>query len=391
VRRSEGRGWLLLTAEDAPFAGWGGVRALDQAWSLASAPWEGMGALVRLAGLLPGGFGLLWDAPVAWLQDLPPDVRAGCWKILTQTPGLTLHVRDEAFAPLVREPGRISFQDRKVPGGELGQAWRKGWIAWTPAPAGSGWELPGLGAAQDGEPPSWLWGELVLPLGALEHLDPVDLARTLEEAQARSEKAISLRMEAGAWPGGLAFLRRRTGWRVSFTGGREWQLSGAGWDRAGEAARLLVEALEHALRCPIHAGVSQDPVAAEALGRQAMNEGLPWRSALPLPPAPPSFTPGLALDPRDPSPLEGRCAFPRPLSGLLGPAEAALRVPAVPMEGPVAAFVAGLQTPPAIRWLPPGVPPPGPFMPDHPWAEPGAFPHPPDTTQVLQPALFEDL
>ncbi|HLO67549.1 MAG TPA: hypothetical protein VK188_11055, partial [Holophaga sp.] len=197
MRRSEGRGWLLLTAEDAPFAGWGGVRALDQAWSLASAPWEGMGALVRLAGLLPGGFGLLWDAPVAWLQDLPPDVRAGCWKILTQTPGLTLHVRDEAFAPLVREPGRISFQDRRVPDGELGQAWRKGWIAWTPAPAGSGWELPGLGAAQDGEPPSWLWGELVLPLGALEHLDPADLARTLEEAQARSEKAISLRMEAG--------------------------------------------------------------------------------------------------------------------------------------------------------------------------------------------------
>ncbi|BDU76214.1 hypothetical protein [Mesoterricola sediminis] len=391
MRRAEGRGWLLHTGEDAPYAGWGGVRALDQAWNLATAPWEGLGALARLAGLLPGGFALLWDAPVAWLDDLAPEVRAGYWKLLTQTPGLALHVRDAAFAPHLREPGRVRLQARTAPTGDLGQAWRRGWIGWVPETRAGHWELPGLGTAADAEPPAWLWGELILPLGALEHLDPVDLARTLEEAQARSEKAISLRMEAGAWPGGLPFQRRRTGWRVSFLGGREWQLAGAGWDRAGEAVRALVEALEHALRCPIHPGVSTDPLAAEALGRQAMNEGLPWRSALPLPPAPPSFTPGLGLDPRDPSPLESRCAFPRPLSQLLGPPEAALRVPAVPMEGPVGAFVAGLQTPPALRWLPPEAALPGPFMPDHPWAEAAAFPPPPDTTQVLQPALFEDL
>jgi len=68
-----------------------------------------------------------------------------------------------------------------------------------------------------------------------------------------------------------------------------------------------------------------------------------------------------------------------------------LRVPAVPMEGAVAAFLAGLEQRPALRWLPPELPPPGPFHPDRPWAPAKAYPPLADTTQMLQPSLFEDL
>jgi len=122
-----------------------------------------------------------------------------------------------------------------------------------------------------------------------------------------------------------------------------------------------------------------------------MNEGLPWRSALPMPPAPPSFTPGLGADPRDPVPLEARCAFPRPLAEILGPPSVRLRVPAVPLEGAVAAFLSGIQPPPGVRWFPPDVELPGPFMAERPWAPCAAYPAPADTTQALQPRLFDDL
>jgi len=390
VRRQEGRGWLLHTGDDVPYAGWGGVRALDAAMSVATAPWEGLGVLTDLAGRLPLGFSLLWDGPVDWIRELAPEVRLGWWKLLTHTPGLTLHVRDEGFADLFREPARIAFHAPRMPGGELGLAWRQGRIAWVPQDSGA-WSLPGKGGAAETDNPGWLWGELILPLGAVEHQDPAELARMLEDAQARSEKAISLRMEAGAWPMALPFQRRRTGWRVSFLGGREWQLSGADWDRAAQAVRGLTAHLEKTLRCPIHAGVSTSHRAAAELGRQAMNEGLPWRAALPLPPAPPTFTPGLGADPRDPVSLESRCAFPRALAEVLLPPEVRLRVPAVPLEGAVQAFLGALQTPPAIRWFPPEVEPPGPFTPERPWAALKDCPPLADTTQVLQPSLFDDL
>ncbi len=390
MRRQEGRGYLLLTGDDVPYAGWGGVRALDAAMSVAAAPWEALGVLGELAGRLPRGFSLLWDGPVDWIRDLPPEVRLGWWKLLTHTPGLTLHVRDEAFADLVREPARVAFHAPRAPGGDLGLAWRQGRIAWVPQEPGA-WSMPGKGGTADTENPGWLWGELILPLGAVEHQDPAELARTLEDAQARSEKAISLRMEAGAWPMALPFQRRRTGWRVSFLGGREWQLSGADWDRAAQAVNTLTAHLEKTLRCAVHAGVCTDHRAAADLGRQAMNEGLPWRAALPLPPASPTFTPGLAADPRDPVSLEARSAFPRPLAGILLPPQARLRVPAVPLEGAVLAFLGGLQTPPAIRWFPPEVEPPGPFTPERPWAPLKDCPALADTTQVLQPSLFDEI
>ena len=68
-----------------------------------------------------------------------------------------------------------------------------------------------------------------------------------------------------------------------------------------------------------------------------------------------------------------------------------LRVPGVPAEGAVAAFLGGLEQAPALRWLPPELPPPGPFLPDRPWAPAKAFPALADTTQMLQPTLFDDL
>jgi hypothetical protein len=179
---------------------------------------------------------------------------------------------------------------------------------------------------------------------------------------------------------------------VAFLGGREFQLAGGTWDRAGERIQALAAHLESALRCPIHLGVCQDPVAAEALGQQAMREGHPWRGALALPPALPCFTPGLAGDCREVLPLESRAAFPHPLARLLTtPPEALLRVPAVPMEGAMAGFLGTLQPPPAIRWLPPELPPPGPFHPDRPWAPARACPPLADTSQVRQPSLFEGL
>lgn len=390
MRRQDGRGYLLFTGGDVPYAGWGGARLLDAAFPVATAPWEGLAVLAELAGLLPRGFGLLWDAPAEWVAGLPPEIRAGYWKLLTHLPGLTVHLRGDGLAGFLREPARIRWHGSHPPTGELGHAWRQGWIGWVPGDE-SAWSLPDQGLAEDGDPAGWLWGELVLPLGALEHLEPADLANVLAEAQARCEKAISLRMGAGAWPGAFPFQRRRTGWRVSFLGGREWQLSGVAWERAAARVQALLDHLGLALRCPIHPGVCTDPEAAAALGQQAMAEGLPWRAALPLPPAYPSFTPGLGADPRDPASLEARCGFPRPLADLLAVPAVRLRVPAVPLEGAVAAFVAGLQNPPAIRWSPPDAQPPGPFLPERPWAEAAAFPPLLDTTQVLQPSLFDDL
>lgn len=393
MKRQEGKGYLLLSGGDVPYAGWCGVRALDRSLSFASAPWEGLATVVGLAATLPGGFALLWDAPVTWITQLHPEVRAGLWKFLTCTPGLSLHVRDEAFTSLFRAPSRAAFHGPAIPSGELGHAWRQGWLGWVPeAPGAQTWVLPCKGEAGSEEVPGWLWGEVILPLGALDHLDAGDLARAMEDAQAYSELAIAHRWDAGAWPKeAVPFHRRKAGWRVAFLGGREWQLAGGVWEHAAERIQLLLERLASSLRCPIHAGVSMDPQAAADLGRQAMNEGLPWRSPLPLPPALPTFTPGLGADPRDPVTAEARCAFPQALAELLLPPSVRLRVPAVPTEGAVAAFVNGFQRPPALRWLPPELDVAGPFLPDRPWAPADRYPAVADTTQGRQMMLFDEL
>jgi hypothetical protein len=396
MRIREGRGYLLRTGEDGPYAGWVGIRQLDLGGAIPSAPWEALRNLADLARLLPGGLALLWNAPVAWITGLAPEVRAGVWKGLGHMPGLTLHLRDEAFGPLLQEPIQAWLHASRPPTGAQGLAWRQGWLGWVPGPDTGPWSLPGLGTPEtaDGDDfqAGFLWGELTLPLGALDHVQPADLAAALAEAQARSEQAMSQRIGAGAWPAAFPFQRRRTGWRVALLGGREYQLAGGSWERAALLAGELKAHLEQTLRCPIHLAVSGDPVAAAALGQQAMWEDHPWRNALPLPPAPPSFTPGLGADPRDPAPVAARCAFPEPLAAVLSELPAVLlRVPAVPMEGAVHAFLSGLREIPAIRWLPPELPAPGPFQPDHPWAPAGSCPPLADTTQVLQPSLFDDL
>ena len=391
----EGRGFLLRAGVDAPFGGWLGARQLDAGISIFSAPWEVLRTLADLARLMPGGLALLWNAPPDWITDLAPEVRKGFLKGLGHTPGLTLHVRDQAFGALVQEPAAVWHHAPRPPSGGLGLAWRQGWLGWVPE-SGPAWSLPGLGVAQD-QPDSedvsagYLWGEVTMPLGALEHLDPAELAAVLAEHQGQVEQGLSQRIGADAWPARFPFLRRRTGWRVAFLGGREFQLSGGSWERAAAQAGDLAHHLETALRCPIHLAASDDLAAATSLGQQAMWEGLPWRNALPLPPASPCFTPGLGADPREPSPLEARCAFPGSMAQVLGePPAALLRVPGVPMEGAVAAFLAGLEHVPAIRWLPPDLPPPGPFLPGRPWAQAKAYPPLADLSQVLQPSLFED-
>ena len=397
MRVQEGKGYLLRTAEDGPYAGWLGVRHLDAGASLPLAPWEALRNLADLVQLLPGGLSLLWNAPAAWVTELPGEVRAGLWKGLTHLPGLSLHFRDEApgaFGALLQEPLEAWLHAPVPPSGPLGLAWRQGWLGWIPEPGGA-WSLPGIGVAQasanDELPPGFIWGELLLPLGALEHLPPEELAAVLGDAQARTERALSQRLGAHAWPAAFPFQRRSTGWRVGFLGGREFQLSGGSWERAAMLIQTLATCLEGALHCPIHLGACGDPIAAGALGQQAMGEGLPWRNALPLPPASPSFTAGLGAPLREPTPLESRCAFPQPLVPLLKePPCVTLRVPAVPMDGAVSAFLAGLRQPPALRWLPPDLPPPGPFLPDTLWAPSATYPPLADTTQMLQPSLFED-
>jgi hypothetical protein len=345
-------------------------------------------------------------------------VRAGFLKGLGHLPGLTLHVRDAGWGALAQEPAAVWHHGPRPPAGALGLAWRQGWLGWVPEP-GPGWSLPGLGVAGRPEPapdpsgkpglaitdsaseearrdadvaPGFLWGEATLPLGALEHLDPAELAAVLGGHQSQAEQGLSQRIGAEAWPAAFPFLRRRTGWRVALLGGREYQMAGGSWERAAALAGELARHLGAALRCPIHLAASSDLAAADSLGQQAMWEGLPWRHALPLPPAAPCFTPGLGADPREPGPLSARGAFPAPMARVLGETPAVhLRVPGVPMEGAVGTFLGGLEQVPAIRWLPPDLAPPGPFLPGRPWAPAKAYPPPAEPAQARQPSLFDDL
>ena len=386
----EGRGYLLRTGVDAPFGGWIGIRQLDAAVSIYAAPWEALRCLGDLARLMPGGLALLWNAPTDWFNEFTPEIRAGFLKGICHLPGLSLHICDERFGSLLHEPAAVWHHARRQPSGSLGLAWRHGWLGWIPD-SGPGWSLPGLGHTGDDPAAGSIWGELLLPVGALEHLDPADLGATLAEQQARMEQGLSLRMGEHAWPAAFPFQRRRAGWRVGFLGGREFQAAGGSWEQAADRAGHLAAQLAEDLRCPIHLAACADPTAALRLGQQAMWEGLPWRTTLPLPPAPPSFTPGLGADPREPSPLESRCAFPAPLARLMGECPPVLlRLPGVPMEGAVGAFLAGLEHVPALRWLPPDLPAPGPFLPELPWAPAADFPPLADAAQMLQPSLFEE-
>lgn len=385
----EGRGFLVHYGSDAPFTGWITARQLETVAPLSSAPWMAFQALSALAQLFPGGLSLLWDLPQASLAGLPQ----AFWTVLGHLPGLTLHVREEAFAECLEGPVQGWFHGPLPPKGLLGQAWRQGWIGWMPE-SGPAWSLPGIGKAvvlPDEPRAGCHWGEVVLPLGALQDVKAEEIAPLLGDIQAGLERNLSLRMSARAWPEVFPFQRRRTGWRIAVLGGREYRSANGSWEEAGILLERLTEEMARLLKCPIQLATSHDPEAASRLGHQAMREGQPWRYSLALPPASPTFTPGLGTDPREPSPLESRVAFPDTLAPLLAhPPIAQLRVPHLPAETAVTAFLRGLHPVPAIRWIPPEVPPPGPFLQGRPWAPSAAFVPLADVTQALQPRLFAD-
>jgi hypothetical protein len=278
-----------------------------------------------------------------------------------------------------------------APEGTVSEHWRQGVLGWAPRPAGA-WRLPGLGTTGPGDEaaPGWLWGDVTLPFGALPALASGEaLVAAMSEAQGTAERGLAQRLAAGAWAD-LPFSRRSVGWRLSLLGGAEFQRAGGTWSAAFGPLRALKALLQERLRTPIHLGTCDDARVGALLGRQALREGLPWRASLPLPPAPGAFTAGLVADPRDPAPLEARFLQPVGWSDTLDhPPIALLRVPAIPSEAGVKALLAQVQAPAALRWLPPDLPPPGPFDPDRPWAPAAAFPFPADPGNGVQRGLFE--
>jgi len=396
MRIHEGRGFLLRTGHDGPFAGWLPLKRLDAFVSVREAPWIALQAVAQAARAFPGGLALLWDAPLSWLDALAPEVRRAYFAALAQMPGMELHLRDEGFTEWLGGPIPGWFHAAEAPTGAVGHAWRQGWIGWVPE-EGTAWSLPGFGLAnpehpEDEQPaPGSLWGELVVPVGALGEVGVEEVAGLMADAQARLEWDFSLRLSARAWPEVFPFQRRRAGWRVALLGGREFELGSGAWELSASRFSTLLEGLREALRCPVWAGTCHDLVLASQLGHQAMREGLPWRATLPMPPAAPVFSPGLAADPREISSLETRAAFPVSFAGLLAhPPEAWLRVPHPPQEAAVAAFLRGQTQIPAIRWLPPEVPPPGPFSSERLWPQASAFMPLMDVTQALQLRLFDE-
>ena len=67
-----------------------------------------------------------------------------------------------------------------------------------------------------------------------------------------------------------------------------------------------------------------------------------------------------------------------------------LRVPAVPPLAGTGRVLAQGRALPAVRWLPPDLPPPAPFDPDRPWAPAADFPFPADPAHGVQRGLFDE-
>lgn len=391
---TEGRGFLLRALPDAPWAGWAGSRFLEEGLaSVHAAPGRALARLMNLAHLLPGGFGLVWDHPPAWMEALPAEARQGWWEAITAIPGLVLHLGPAAAQALPGGAFRGWVHAPEPPEGTTGEHWRQGVLGWAPRPHLI-WHLPGQGTTSPGDevPPGWLWGDVTLALGALPALASGEaLVAAMSESQGSTERGLAHRLSAGAWVD-LPFSRRAVGWRLSLVGGAEFQRAGGTWSAAFGQLRALKALVQERLRTPIHMGACDDPRVGALLGRQALREGLPWRASLPLPPAPGAFTVGLVADPRDPAPVEARALQPTAWSDTLDhPPISLLRVPAVPPEAGVAALLAQIQPPSALRWLPPDLPPPGPFDPDRPWAPAGSFPFPADPGNGVQRGLFEEL
>jgi hypothetical protein len=391
ARQHEGRGFLIRTAPDGAYAGWAGSRFLDEGLaSIHAAPGRALHRLQRLAGGLPGGFALAWDHPPAWIEALHPEARSGWWEALSGVPGLALHARTlPADLPGGAFRGWLHLQD--APSGAAGEAWRQGWVGWVPAQEGH-WRFPDLGSAAAPEElaPGWIWGEILIPLSALANLD-VDgaLLPAISDIHTRLEKAMALRM-AQDTDAPLPFTRRAAVWRLGLLGGAEFARAHGEPAKAALAVKALATRITAALRSPVRIGASGCLEAGADLGQQAMREGLPWRNSLPMPPAPAAFSPGFGADPREASPLAARASLPAELAAILDhPPFALLRVPSIPPEAGAAALLKKLHPAPALRWLPPQLPPPGPFNPDRPWAEASAYPFPADPSGGATPSLFE--
>ncbi len=399
MRLIEGRGYLIRCGHDGPFAGWTGTRALEcVAPTAPMAPWMALRALNEMAAILPGGLALLWDADPSWLQSLNGDQRTGFLEALSTLPGLSLHLRESSAAYFTGGAFRGWIHGPEMPTGSLGELWRHGAFGWVQDSL-KAWSIPDLGHVPHGDTallgaldevvPGFLWGEVLFPLGALSSLDTEAIATSMETLQLELERAFSLRMSEGGWPLALPFQRRRCGWRVGVFGGAEYNGANGSWEEVETGLRDLIQSLESRLKSSVQVGPCHDLEAALLLGLQAMREGLPWRNSLALPPALPTFSAGLGADARTPSPLESRAAFPLQMKGLLQhPPVAMLRVPSVPSDEAAKALIARLPAIPALRWLPPELPLPGPFSPEHPWAPATDFPFPSDPTAGVQLGLF---
>ncbi len=390
----EGRGFVVLHAPDAPWAGWVGSRFLEEGLaSKHAAPGRALHRLMATLAPCPGGFALIWDHTPSWMEALHPEERGGWWEALSAIPGLTLHVRPSTAEAIPGGAFRAWVHQPEAPTGNVGEAWRSGFLGWVPA-RGAEWSLPGLVGLKPGRGEEagagWIWGEAVVPMGALASLlESGDLGRALGDLQARLEQAMALRLNAGAWPE-LPFLRRSVGWRLALCGGAEFQRASGDWEKAAGLLTELKTRLGQHLRAPIHLGSCEELAPCAALGQQAMREGLPWRASLPLPPAQSSFTPGLAGDPRTSQPLTTRATVPAAFAPLLDHAAVALlRVPAIPSEGAVAHLLKSSSPEMAIRFIPPELVPPGPYDPDHPWPPPAEFPQPMDPKAGVQQTLFD--
>lgn len=399
LRLHEGRGFLVRGGVDAPFAATVGARALEGlSPSRAAAPWMALRQLGELSALLPGGLHLVWNEAPAWYRGLELDEARGFWEALGALPGVAVHLGTIPEAlHLASFPAWLHTPD--PPAGAEGERWRSGALGWVRRHP-RGWSLPGFGRLEDAGPgplihedvaPAFLWGEVVVPLPALAHLDPAAVAAVLGEHQSALERNLAQRLGLHRWPDALPFQRRRAAWRLAFLGGAEFMLSGGSWTEAARLAKAFLAELAGLLRAAVHAGTCDAFEPGLRLGRQAMGEGLPWRAALPLPPEPPAFTPGFGADPRRPSPLEARAFLPPDFADLLdAPPVASLRVPAPPSAAAVESLLGTLGAPPAMLWMPPEVPDPAPYVPEHAWAPAADFPYPPDPAAGVQAALFDD-
>ena len=385
----EGQGFVIQTAQDSPWAGWFSVRELGWTTLINTNPSMFLRSLGEVVAILPGGVSILWDTPETSYQSNPA-LLATLESMLSHIPGLSLHIKKPLRFDSVEVPLYIWFHSPEALNGDLAELWRKGLIGWAPQ-SNSGWSLPGIGYVstdQDDSVYGMLWGEITIPAPAVRHLEIGSLKSIIEDTQAQIEKVLSLRINAGAWPQSIPFQRRKTTWRLTLTGGWEFQLSGQSWETLASDLSSLQTNLGDQLKCRIQIGVNHNASIAGILGEQAMRFGLPWRSSLSLPPAPSSFTPGIAADPRKVSPLEARTSFPKPLASLLSdPPVALLRVPTVPSIESASTFLRSLETAPAIRWLPPNIPPPGPFHADIPWDPVESFPSLSEG-KANQPKLF---